>query len=218
MITRVLLSLGLFVLGFASGFYFGDRSTRSALNAVGPPAGARPSAFEERARSTANYEPPSRDAAQLIERPKNTSTIGIPLPNLEKADVIDTYDQARGTDRKHEATDIMAPSGTPVLAVVDGVVKKLFNSKAGGLTIYQFDNEGKHCYYYAHLLRYADGLQEGAQVQRGALIGYVGASGNANPDAPHLHFAIFELGPEKEWWRGTPINPYPLLLDALEAR
>ena len=84
-------------------------------------------------------------------------------------------------------------------------------SVAGGLTVYQFDPSETFAYYYAHLDRYAEGLQEGQQVHRGDLLGYVGSTGNASEDAPHLHFAIFELGPERRWWKGDAINPYPLL-------
>jgi murein DD-endopeptidase MepM/ murein hydrolase activator NlpD len=98
-----------------------------------------------------------------------------------------------------------------VLAVADGHIEKLFDSDRGGLTIYQFEPSGRYCYYYAHLQRYAPGLEEGQQVKRGQVIGHVGATGNADPTAPHLHFAVFLLGPEREWWRGTPVNPYPLL-------
>lgn len=134
------------------------------------------------------------------------SVEGMPLNKIT-----DTYDQPRGNERHHEALDIMAPKGTKVVAVADGKIVKLFTSKPGGLTVYQFDPAEKYAYYYAHLDRYADGLQEGAQVKRGDLIGYVGTTGNADPNAPHLHFAVFELTPEKQWWKGTPVNPYPLL-------
>ena len=110
----------------------------------------------------------------------------------------------------------MAPRGTPVLAVDDGTIRKLFHSRAGGLTVYQFDPGEIYCYYYAHLDRYADGLIERMKVRRGDVIGYVGSTGNASPAAPHLHFAIFLLGPEKRWSEGKAINPYPLLIDALK--
>jgi murein DD-endopeptidase MepM/ murein hydrolase activator NlpD len=100
-----------------------------------------------------------------------------------------------------------------VLAAADGKVVKLFNSKPGGLTLYEFDPSGTYAYYYAHLDRYADGVKEGNEVKRGDLIGYVGTTGNASPDAPHLHFAVVELTPEKQWWRGRPLNPYPMLGD-----
>ena len=123
----------------------------------------------------------------------------------------DTFTQSRGSDRRHDAIDILAPRGTPVLAVADGRIEKLFLSKPGGRTIYQFDPEGRVAYYYAHLDAYAPQLSEGQRVKRGQVIGYVGSTGNADPQAPHLHFAIFLLGPQKRWWEGTPVNPYPLL-------
>jgi murein DD-endopeptidase MepM/ murein hydrolase activator NlpD len=135
----------------------------------------------------------------------------VPVDAMPFSRLTDTFDQPRGTERHHEALDIMAPKGTKVVATADGRVAKLFTSKPGGLTVYQFDPTEKYAYYYAHLDRYADGLQEGAQIKRGDLIGYVGTTGNADPNAPHLHFAVFELTPEKQWWKGTPVDPYPLM-------
>jgi peptidoglycan LD-endopeptidase LytH len=146
-----------------------------------------------------------------------TRDVGLPIRGLKRTDIQDTFDQARAAgERRHEATDIMSPRGTPVAAVDNGIIAKLFRSKPGGLTIYQFDSTEKFCFYYAHLDRYAEGLKEGALVKRGDTIGYVGSTGNADPAAPHLHFAIFELGPEKRWWEGKPINPYPILIKALK--
>jgi murein DD-endopeptidase MepM/ murein hydrolase activator NlpD len=121
------------------------------------------------------------------------------------------FDDKRGGARKHEALDILAPRNTPVLAVENGTIARLFLSKAGGITVYQFDPTGSYAYYYAHLERYADGLREGQQVRRGQTLGYVGTSGNAPKDTPHLHFAIFRLTEEKRWWEGTPIDPYEVL-------
>lgn len=135
----------------------------------------------------------------------------IPVAGVTAAQLSDTFSDARGAGRGHDAIDIMAASGTPVVAVSEGTIAKLFLSEAGGLTIYQFDAASELAYYYAHLERYADGLEEGQAVARGQLIGYVGYSGNANPSAPHLHFAVFLLGPDKRWWQGEAINPYPLL-------
>jgi murein DD-endopeptidase MepM/ murein hydrolase activator NlpD len=137
----------------------------------------------------------------------------VPVDGMPLANIKDSFDQARGKERHHEALDILAPKGTKVVAAADGKVVKLFTSKPGGLTVYQFDPTEKYAYYYAHLDRYADGLQEGADIKRGDLIGYVGVTGNADPNAPHLHFAVFELTPEKQWWKGTPVNPYPLLAE-----
>ena len=137
----------------------------------------------------------------------------LPVQGIQLANLSDTYDQPRGTQRHHEALDIMAPKGTPVLAAADGKVAKLFTSKPGGTTLYQFDPSEKYAYYYAHLDRYADGIREGMALKRGDVIGYVGVTGNSDPNAPHLHFAVFALTPEKQWWKGTPINPFPLMTD-----
>jgi murein DD-endopeptidase MepM/ murein hydrolase activator NlpD len=139
------------------------------------------------------------------------SSLLIPVAGVKLAQLQDTYNQPRGAERKHEALDIPAPNGTPVYAVADGKIAKLFTSKPGGLTIYQFDPGEKFSYYYAHLDHYASNLTEGQQVKRGEVIGYVGSTGNADPATPHLHFAMFELGPDKNWWQGKPVNPYPLL-------
>jgi murein DD-endopeptidase MepM/ murein hydrolase activator NlpD len=136
----------------------------------------------------------------------------IPVEGADDDDLRDTFSDSRGGGRAHEALDIMAPRHTQVLAADDGVIKKLFNSKGGGgITIYQFDPTETYSYYYAHLDHYASNLREGQRVRRGDVIGYVGSTGNASPNAPHLHFAIFRLGPGREWWKGEPINPYPVL-------
>jgi murein DD-endopeptidase MepM/ murein hydrolase activator NlpD len=135
----------------------------------------------------------------------------VPVEGMALASIKDNFDQPRGAERHHEALDIMAPKGTRVVATADGKIVKLFTSKPGGLTVYQFDPSEKYAYYYAHLDRYADGLKEGMEIKRGDPIGYVGSTGNADPNAPHLHFAVFELTPEKQWWKGTPVDPYPLL-------
>jgi len=133
----------------------------------------------------------------------------VPVQGIGRQQLHDTFGESRGGGaRTHEALDIMAPRNTPVLAVEDGKIVKLFNSKQGGLTIYQFDPSETYAYYYAHLQRYTDGLHEGQAVRKGQVIGYVGTTGNAAPDAPHLHFAIFRLTPEKQWWKGDPLNPF----------
>ena len=135
----------------------------------------------------------------------------IPVAGIDASALEDTFNDARGSERRHEAIDILAPKGTQVFAVADGKIAKLFNSKPGGLTIYQFDATETFSYYYAHLDRYAADVKEGMTLRRGDLVGYVGTSGNADPKTPHLHFAVFALGPEKQWWKGSPVNPYPLL-------
>jgi peptidoglycan LD-endopeptidase LytH len=137
--------------------------------------------------------------------------LALPIDGVVAADLRNSFDEPRGSGR-HEAIDIHAPRGTPVRAVADGRVVKLFVSKPGGLTVYQFDASERYAYYYAHLDRYAPGLREGQRLRRGDVLGTVGTTGNAAPEAPHLHFAVFELGPGREWWKGTPLDPYPLFV------
>lgn len=148
--------------------------------------------------------PPAGDDISWLR----SRALTLPVQGIGASQLSDTYSQARAAGAPHEAIDIMAARGTPVVAAEDGLVAKLFLSKPGGITLYQFDPSNQYAYYYAHLDRYADGIVEGARLHKGQLIGYVGSTGNASPDAPHLHFAIFRLGPERQWWRGTPLNPY----------
>jgi murein DD-endopeptidase MepM/ murein hydrolase activator NlpD len=138
----------------------------------------------------------------------------LPIEGLKASELRDNFEEIHNGHR-HEAIDIRKPNGTPVVAVVDGTIRKLFVSKAGGNTIYEFDEASNYCYYYAHLDHYADRLYEGMHVSPGTVIGYVGSTGNASPPAPHLHFAIYQLGPDKRWWKGTPVNPYPMLIRLL---
>lgn len=154
--------------------------------------------------------PPVALSPRPVTRPSSPPLL-VPVQGIDAAALQDTFADARSAGRRHDAIDIMAPAGTPVLAVADGTVEKLFDSKQGGTTLYQFEPSGRLAYYYAHLQRYADGIAEGQAIRRGQVIGYVGSTGNASPDAPHLHFAIFVLGPERRWWEGTAVNPYPVL-------
>jgi murein DD-endopeptidase MepM/ murein hydrolase activator NlpD len=148
---------------------------------------------------------PARDSA----RPRG---LLFPLAGYEHA-LRDNFHEKRGL-RTHKALDIMAPRGTPVRAVDGGRIAKLYRGPLAGISVYQFDAGTTRAYFYAHLDRYADGLMEGQYVARGDLIGYVGSTGNAPERAPHLHFAVHELGPDKRWWRGEAINPYEMLRSA----
>ena len=147
-------------------------------------------------------------AEQVVVGP---SGLAIPVTGVKADQLTDTYDAARGTGRRHDAIDIMAAEGTPVIAAADGKVEKLFNSVRGGMTIYVRSPDQKWMYYYAHLQRYAPGLHEGQDVKRGQVIALVGHTGDASAAGPHLHFAINTMGPGERWWQGTAINPYPLL-------
>ena len=163
-----------------------------------------PTAFAPPADLKPAEQPDMSDMSRLRSR-----TLRLPVEGFDLAALRDNFAERRGA-RVHEAIDLLAPRGTPVLAVDDGVVKKLFTSVPGGLTVYEFDPTGTYAYYYAHLDRYAEGLAEGQALKKGDRVGYVGTTGNAPPGAPHLHFTIYKLGADKKWWAGTPINPYPL--------
>jgi murein DD-endopeptidase MepM/ murein hydrolase activator NlpD len=141
------------------------------------------------------------------------SRLRVPIDGENIESLKGGFAETRGGSRPHEAVDMLAPRNTPVHAVESGTIAKLFTSKAGGLTVYQFDPAGHLCYYYAHLERYADGLKDGQAVSQGDVIGYVGTSGNAPPNTPHLHFAVFELNADKRWWQGRPLDPYLVFRD-----
>jgi murein DD-endopeptidase MepM/ murein hydrolase activator NlpD len=176
------------------------------------PSDPQPAAGDSAAPSPA-LSPPALPTPSLDDfAALKGRSIAFPLRAYRLAELKDTFDEQRGASRRHEALDILAPRGTPVLAVDEGPVAKLFESKQGGLTVYQFDTRERFAYYYAHLDRYADGLKEGMILKRGDPVGTVGTTGNAAPDTPHLHFAIFRLGPEKRWWEGTAVNPFPLFV------
>jgi murein DD-endopeptidase MepM/ murein hydrolase activator NlpD len=153
--------------------------------------------------------PPVVVSQQVLVAP---SGLAIPVVGVKPGQLEDTFDNARGAGRRHDAIDIMAAEGTPVIAAADGTIEKLFFSHGGGgITVYERSVDGKWMYYYAHLSAYAPGLAEGQQVKRGQVIARVGHTGDASAAGPHLHFAINSMAPGERWWNGTPINPYPLL-------
>jgi murein DD-endopeptidase MepM/ murein hydrolase activator NlpD len=152
--------------------------------------------------------PPVVVAEQVQVAP---SGLAIPVVGVKPDQLADTFTQARSNGRRHDAIDIMAAEGTPVIATADGTIEKLFNSARGGITIYERSPDQKWMFYYAHLSAYAPGLAEGQQVKRGQVIGRVGHTGDASADGPHLHLAVNSMAAGERWWQGTPINPYPLL-------
>jgi murein DD-endopeptidase MepM/ murein hydrolase activator NlpD len=164
----------------------------------------------ERSLGTTGVElpglPPVDEAPSVVEELLRKDLL-VPVEGADPVGWKGAFEQERA-GHEHEAVDILAPRGTPVLAVDEGVVAKMFTSRNGGITLYQFDPTRQFTYYYAHLDRYADGIREGDALSRGQVIGYVGTTGNAPPDTPHLHFAIFQLADGDGWWQGRPIDPY----------
>jgi len=175
----------------------------SSASPSAPPNAEMPPAATPSAEANATQSSPT----PLVQ----TSDLIIPVAGVRADQLLDTFSAARGEGRVHDAIDIPAPKGTPVLAVAGGKILRLFQSNAGGTTIYQVSNDQKFIYYYAHLDRYADGLNEGHIVTQGETIAYVGDTGNAGAGNYHLHFSIAITSDPKRWWEGVNINPYPLL-------
>jgi len=193
------------------------RGTAGSSGTLTPPRADAPAANTD--ATAARAETPVDDPPEAAPVMDAGGDIGellrkrllVPVSGIEPSKLVSTFNDTRGGARRHEAMDILAPRGTPVVATGDGRIVKLFTSAAGGLTIYQFDPEEHFSYYYAHLDRYAADVKEGDEVLRGQTIGYVGTTGNAPPGTPHLHFAIFKLASDKKWWEGLPLDPFDVL-------
>jgi len=184
----------------ASPLSVGNSSTAVAPTPATPMTGTSPR--PTRADSGVN--------ANASELQQLAAVLDVPVQGVERTQLRDTYAEPR-SGHTHEALDIIAPRGTPVMSATDGTLRKLHNSKAGGLMVYSGDASDRFLLLYGHLDRYADGVKEGMPLKRGQVIGYVGTTGNAPIGTPHLHFAIMRGKPSQAWWRGTPVNPYPLL-------
>jgi peptidoglycan LD-endopeptidase LytH len=158
--------------------------------------------------------PPSDGNVEMVAVQK----LMIPVVGVKRADLRDTFNDSRSEGRTHNAIDIMAAQGTPVVAAADGEIARFFDSEAGGITIYQFSRDKRFVYYYAHLQRRAENIQPGQDVKQGTVIGYVGDTGNSGAGNFHLHFSVWLVTDPKRYWEGENINPYPLLVNGLEAR
>lgn len=202
-VTALVTSLGWIVLlGYTDSEVLTGTSSRAIADVDGGDAPIMPA---DNLRSQGAGQSDVEVASSM-----SAGALRIPVAGVNAADLVDTYTAPRG-DRLHNALDIIVPEGTPVLAAAEGRVEKLFVSDDGGNTIYVRSPDGSRMYYYAHLLGYRSGLKEGDFVRAGQPIGTVGATGNANPAVPHLHFQILRMAPGDPWWEGSPVNPYPIL-------
>jgi murein DD-endopeptidase MepM/ murein hydrolase activator NlpD len=177
----------------------------SVVSPIDTPRVLRSSAADPPRPDTSGAPDPRAPELSVLAR-----SLTIPVAGVNVEDLLDTFDDLRGT-RKHEALDIPAPRGTPVLAATDGKLLRLYTSERGGLMIYTADASERFILMYAHLDSYADGMRDGVTLKRGQVIGYVGTTGNAPPNLPHLHFAIARSSDVSKWWQGTPVDPFPLL-------
>jgi peptidoglycan LD-endopeptidase LytH len=166
--------------------------------------------------SRAPSPPASSSSAAVAPTPDELSALAaslvVPVAGVTPAELHSSfYERRGGGTRQHNAIDIPAPRGTPVISATAGRVLRLFNSKAGGIMVYAADPSERFILMYGHLDRYADGIKDGMRLERGQTIGYVGTTGNAPPNLPHLHFAISRTNNVSRWWNGQPIDPAPLL-------
>jgi peptidoglycan LD-endopeptidase LytH len=177
------------------------------------PAAAVPQVFDARPRPVAAEAASGMDggASLSVDLAALSAKLVVPVAGILPSQLRDSYDERRG-DRLHAAIDIIASTGTPVLSAADGRVLKIHNSKAGGLMVYAADASDRFILLYGHLDAYAEGLRDGMRLVSGQVIGFVGTTGNAAPDTPHLHFEILRGRPSVAWWEGMPVNPYPLLV------
>jgi peptidoglycan LD-endopeptidase LytH len=213
-ISRVLLTFGIGALSMLLVVIAFDRYAPRAPGMVPGPENSvpsSPSAPADRATSPGNRAAASASARAPVTVSGTTSRLLIPVAGVAAASLVDTYEDARGEGRRHDAIDIMAPRGTPVLAADDGVVMKLFQSDLGGTTLYQLAPDRRTIYYYAHLDRYAPDMAEGRVLRRGEVLGYVGNTGSAESGNYHLHFEVSTTEDPARYWGGVPQNPYPLL-------
>lgn len=171
------------------------------LSVDNPPLSGTPKFFKLEA------QPLSESAMQAALAELRSKNLGLPIDGANVQRMKGSFYEMRGANM-HEAVDILSPRNTPVLAVETGKIARLFTSRLGGLTIYEVDPTGKYIYYYAHLQKYADNLSDGDRITKGQVIGYVGTSGNAPPNTPHLHFSIGLMGISQKWWQTTSVDPY----------
>lgn len=208
--------------------YSGNRGSLTALNVEPdtspvvalPPTRSQPEDPPLSALATPNELPEDQPSPGPTSPPQVLTldpsylarlNLAVPVKGVKPEQLLDTFKDARSEGRVHDAIDIPAPAGTPVIAVAEGEIIKLSPSERGGTTIYQASKDKKLTFYYAHLQRYADGLVVGKTVWQGETIGYVGDTGNAGAGNYHLHFSIMVVNDPKRYWEGTNINPYPLL-------
>lgn len=212
-LLAVLLAVGVLVVRLSRISRNGRREVLTLSKSSPPPQNNSGSVLSTPTQPTPDATPGLPPTSPALPTPEGASpdNLIIPVFGVRPDQLRDTFSESRSEGRVHDAIDIAAPLGTPVLAAADGTTIKLFHSERGGTTIYQSSTDNKFIYYYAHLDRYAEGLTEGRFVKQGETIAYVGDSGNAGAGNYHLHFSIALVSDPKRYWQGVNINPYPLL-------
>lgn len=209
-VLRILVTLTTLMLAAAAA------SVAASAQGMVPTSRLQALIAEARKTSTTTDTRAASASATATRSERRSMGLLVPVLGVSADRLRNTFDDARSGGRRHDAIDIHAPRGTPVVATTDGTIIKLHNGARGGLALYQLDDDGRTRYYYAHLDRYAQGVREGARVERGQVIGYVGDTGNAQPGDYHLHFSIAVLSDRSRWWTGENLNPFHVLRRSYE--
>lgn len=216
-----LLAIHAFAALFVYERYFKQYYSREAVEtaSVADPTEKTEVPTPQTIDSLAPEQTPAPQIPSSVNAPDHSAgeKLMIPVVGIRRDQIRDTFNDARSAGRVHNANDILAAGGTPVVACVDGEIAKFFDSERGGITIYQYSPDRKIVYYYAHLQKRADNLNEHDFVKQGTIIGYVGDTGNAGAGNTHLHFAVTILDDPKNVFKGTDINPFPLLKEGIES-
>jgi len=182
----------------------------------GAPPAAKPVAASRPGRSTTPEFPgatvavmggsSASAAAYLVSR-----HIIVPVAGADMSKVEDSFYEARDGGRTHRAIDILAPRNTPILAADDGKIIRMTTSELGGISMYTVDPDARLVYYYAHMDHYNDAMSPGREIVKGDTLGFVGTTGNAPKDTPHLHFQVMSWPADNKYWDGEAIDPYEAL-------
>jgi len=159
-------------------------------------------------------EPPSRrggESTMTDVEYLSARHLMVPVAGADMSKVEDSFLDGRDGERVHHAIDILAPRGTPILSADDGKILRMSNNTVGGITMYTVDPTNRIVYYYAHMDHYNDAMSPGRTISRGDTLGYVGTTGNAPKDTPHLHFQIMRWPADGKYWNGEPIDPFEFL-------
>jgi hypothetical protein len=170
---------------------------RPPPRAAGKPRPA-PSAADRPVRS------PLRPPPQLTPR---LTAGGYVFPVFGPAAFVDSFGAPRANVSWHHGVDIFAPLGAPVLAVSRGTLFSVGWNDIGGNRLWLRDEAGNE-FYYAHLSAFSTLAVDGARVEAGAVLGFVGTSGDAEGTPPHLHFEIHPVGLLALGYDGA-VNPTP---------
>jgi murein DD-endopeptidase MepM/ murein hydrolase activator NlpD len=176
-----------------------------------PASKAAPSPSGVPLMTVSEYRPAGSTSASADVEYLRSRQILVPVAGADMTRVEDSFNDPRDGERVHRAIDILAPRGTPIISADDGRIVRMTTSTLGGISMYTVDPDQRIVYYYAHMDHYNDAMTPGKTISRGDTLGFVGTTGNAPKNTPHLHFQVMRWPADGKYWNGEPINPFDLL-------